>query len=555
MLHLLHSLNNFPWKFLTTTRMAAPASISNPCTGFPQPIPQVHLGYRVPSFERLRPRSRVVVLSRRPARAKYLRILAQSEAVSKRLPSNTTTLDHTPPVNINGASSAQKEATTQTGHVENRLSLSGAFSNLDHGKKEQYNHSTTATNSAPFDVSHQSPEFLAKPGSSDSDEMNNMAVFDGQHGTTSTNTPKQPLDLPRMYVPCETDSNQKPLRPSSHELMCGNSSRLTNTLGRFGMDSLLVEAITRNVVQQLQMLSVSSEPRSHRHPPKDSEELSPESYRNPSRTSSQRETLDRFTRELQRYAERSGARGKLHVFTPTPTKSGTTLRTISALVPFRSEFKAAGLAVTSKDQAKNHHHRIEPSVGRTARPPQPKFSIKEAQLSQVDGNDGCCPSSNTEISFLTPSNTDEWRLAMMEEAKPRRHQKHITNKPAKPKYLPCIPNYHDSTNPGCLQLLQKTKPQVHASGHVAREQHVASNIVSKIPKLPAKARVPEWGNLPIPRIVYPNHRRQGHLTKTNHLAARALQAGPKKVCPSPAVPGPRQSFAATGLRRQSMTLP
>ncbi|KAH7137180.1 hypothetical protein B0J13DRAFT_559118 [Dactylonectria estremocensis] len=528
--------------------MTAPASIPNLRPGFPQPIAKA--APRIPSFERLRPRSRVVVLSRRPARARYLRIRAHSEVGSRRLPSNPTTLDPISPGNINRTCSIQREAATQTGYLEDRLDPSRAISDLDEGKNEHSNYSTSATNASPFDVSPQNPESLARPGSGNCDGISHIAVFDGQNGTTLTNTPKQPLDLPRMYIPCETGSNQKPLRPSSTEPICGNPSRFTNTLGRFGVDSLLVEAITRNVVQQLQMLSVSSEPRSHQHPLKDSEEQSPESYRNPSRTSSQREALDRFTRELQRYTERSGARGKLPVFTPTPTKSGATLRTISALVPFRSEFKAAGLAVTSKDQARTHHHRTKPNVVPTARPPLPKFSIKEAHLSQVDGNDGCCPSSNTEISFLTPTNADEWRHAMMEKAKPRRHQKPFTNKPAKPRCLPCIPSHHDSTDSGCLQLLQKSQYQVHAG-----EQHVASNIVSKIPKLPAKARVPGWEHLPIPHIAYPNNHRHGPRTETSHPAARGLQAGSKKECPSPAVSGPGQSITATGLRRQSMALP
>lgn len=69
----------------------------------------------------------------------------------------------------------------------------------------------------------------------------------------------------------------------------------------------------------------------------------------PSQTSSQRRAVDRFARELERYANRTGARGRLPASTPT-SESGVSLHTISALLPFQAEFKAAGLAVTSAEQ-------------------------------------------------------------------------------------------------------------------------------------------------------------------------------------------------------------
>ncbi|KAB5579867.1 hypothetical protein GE09DRAFT_1212329 [Coniochaeta sp. 2T2.1] len=71
----------------------------------------------------------------------------------------------------------------------------------------------------------------------------------------------------------------------------------------------------------------------------------------PSRTSSQKKALNHFAKELQRYADITSAPGKRADFSPTticPTP--LSLHTVEALLPYRDEFLAAGLAVTSADQ-------------------------------------------------------------------------------------------------------------------------------------------------------------------------------------------------------------
>lgn len=173
----------------------------------------------------------------------------------------------------------------------------------------------------------------------------------------------------------------------------------------------LVEAISRNIVQQLQLLSAKDESSPTKYTHKKKVPQTSDSLDNESRTPSQKEALDRFTQELCQYAEQSGAKGKLPIFTPTPPQSGASLRTIAALLPFRSEFKAAGLAITSKDQATRPSPRGKPRAMKTT---ASKPSPIQMHLAQVDSATRC-PSSSIEIPFPAVEDMDEWRYAMVDD--------------------------------------------------------------------------------------------------------------------------------------------
>jgi hypothetical protein len=84
-----------------------------------------------------------------------------------------------------------------------------------------------------------------------------------------------------------------------------------------------------------------------------------------SRTSSQRRALSRFAKELEKYADAAGAvgaasvAGRIPVITPTISESKVSIHTVKPLVPYKDEFLAAGLAVTSTEQnqnSKTHMH-------------------------------------------------------------------------------------------------------------------------------------------------------------------------------------------------------
>ena len=70
----------------------------------------------------------------------------------------------------------------------------------------------------------------------------------------------------------------------------------------------------------------------------------------PSRSSSRRQELDRFARQLEKFALITNSQGRPPLLTPTVSATPNSLNTIQELLPFREEFLAAGLAVTSNDQ-------------------------------------------------------------------------------------------------------------------------------------------------------------------------------------------------------------
>ncbi|KAK8021557.1 hypothetical protein PG990_006695 [Apiospora arundinis] len=112
---------------------------------------------------------------------------------------------------------------------------------------------------------------------------------------------------------------------------------------RFGIsDPAIWAAIHRTLEQQRRLSSLLS-----------SKQLDTETTYSPSipsRTSSQRKVLRHFTRELEKYAIAAGAAGKLPVITPTESDSRPSIHTFKPLLPYRREFQAAGLAVTSEEQ-------------------------------------------------------------------------------------------------------------------------------------------------------------------------------------------------------------
>jgi len=70
----------------------------------------------------------------------------------------------------------------------------------------------------------------------------------------------------------------------------------------------------------------------------------------PSRTSSQKKAFKYFTKELERYADITSAPGKRADFSPTISPTPLSLNTLEEFLPYRDQFLAAGLAVTSTDQ-------------------------------------------------------------------------------------------------------------------------------------------------------------------------------------------------------------
>ncbi|KAF7559692.1 hypothetical protein G7046_g4461 [Stylonectria norvegica] len=306
--------------------------------------------------------------------------------------------------------------------------------------------------------------------------------------TTDTRQPSTLNDAEQKDAPyvamtdraCKKKHDDTQLDPVCACGSAGDAASDTKDItGPSWVDPKLVEAVARNVAQQLQLLSLTSQVASSVQRSEPKEQLVLDDNGNPSRTSSQREALDRFTTELQKYAEHTGAKGKLPIFTPTPTKSGNTLHTVSAILPFRPEFKAAGLAVTSKDQAQRSSHPTRASMTREIRKKPPKPKNRQPHLSQVDGNDAS-PSTNTEIAFITPESVNDWRFAMIDEVTPRKHKQAVTKKKSLSRCLPCFPDNDDQTTDG--------EPQRPPDTTKSQLKHSASAPIPKVPDIMGHSR-------------------------------------------------------------------
>ncbi|KAH6961498.1 hypothetical protein DER45DRAFT_537259 [Fusarium avenaceum] len=310
----------------------------------------------------------------------------------------------------------------------------------------------------------------------------------------------------------------------------------------------LINAISRNIAQQLHILTIKDEgARMH----EDLEQLTPKqsgSLSNESRTPSQREALNRFTRELHQYAEQSGAKGRLPIFTPTPPASGVSLHTINALLPFRSEFKAAGLAVTSRDQGKSSS-RPAPSGKPRGMPNQAsKSRLKQPQLTQVDSNAGC-PSSSTEIPFPAAKDMDEWRYSMVDRHGSRRRTAITVHQESQTCCPPCRPGdlclWSDWN---CLQPVQKTKPLYPESSN----RELLTGPTARIPKTQMHT-FPEWPDISSSKKGK-SRQHDNHNKRAVSNTPRASRSSKKKKEQKPAFfSGPKTPTACSSLSIESNT--
>ncbi|KAI1299147.1 hypothetical protein F5Y03DRAFT_408916 [Xylaria venustula] len=131
-----------------------------------------------------------------------------------------------------------------------------------------------------------------------------------------------------------------------------------------------------------------------------------------SRTSSQRRALNRFARELEKYADAAGATGNVPVITPTISESKASVHTVKPLVPYKDEFRAAGLAVTSAEQSQSlaDKSHIQPAFRRD-RPHKHSNGRLQARKKLDTLGDGAssrtspsvsCTSSGSYVEFSPP---------------------------------------------------------------------------------------------------------------------------------------------------------
>ncbi|KAI6275595.1 hypothetical protein MCOR27_001628 [Pyricularia oryzae] len=173
----------------------------------------------------------------------------------------------------------------------------------------------------------------------------------GYDGTVSTDdfqpqTPRAPQPMiSRKPVPCQGRDAERTGHRGREHVALVSSLPTSKREKRFGLaDPTVWGSVSRTLSQQHRLSEIIS--------PERSDKSSSILIEAQSRSSSKRKKLNRFTKELERY----------HASHPRPADSSSgalpsspSIKTVSALVPYRSEFAAAGLAVTSKEQKELAH--------------------------------------------------------------------------------------------------------------------------------------------------------------------------------------------------------
>ncbi|RFU78793.1 hypothetical protein TARUN_3439 [Trichoderma arundinaceum] len=375
------------------------------------------------SFRRQRPKSRVVILSRRQSRAHtpthppssppvspgsvyssdameapeqpYAKVHSHQAYIPPLNPSSYAQIDNYP---IRGARSPYRGSS---------MSCLDAGSSLDHSWE-------------PSELSVDLDSFPLPPVKDPSRQPRSA----GNTSTTAVNPPRSHVStLPKpgasTCFPRTSVSSPKVQRRShgcmhrnprsSHGWLFDGAADFANASKRASIDSALVEAISRSVCQQLRLFTAISKNNQDKRASQASREAPPSQQRSHERMPKRPDLLQKT------FTERRRGRAK--------------------------KFKAAGLAVTSKDQKRNFPAFIARLISsKSSRRHTSPARGQGSKVPRFDGFEDSSQSSMSEISFAPSQDMDEWRYAMIDEA-PVRKQK---RQPAKGKeklkrrWFPCF---------------------------------------------------------------------------------------------------------------------
>ncbi|KAI1105490.1 hypothetical protein F4804DRAFT_341112 [Jackrogersella minutella] len=219
-----------------------------------------------------------------------------------------------------------------------------------------------------------------------------------------------------LPTPLSEQPSQKPVGRRQRAMSPSEQSRGRTREKRFGLaDPVIWDAINRSLDQQRRLSTLVI--------PEDgmADDLQPSEI--PSRTSSQHKALNRFTRQLEKYADAAGAARKPPVITPTESESKVSYHTVQQLLPYRKELRAAGLAVTSAEQSRGSP--TKPKGNRMSTNHPPKVPVKPVQMiSEFDDEDDDeseqSSSSSGSIVEFTPAG---YPIELLPGSKPKSKQK------------------------------------------------------------------------------------------------------------------------------------
>ncbi|KAK8055556.1 hypothetical protein PG993_000783 [Apiospora rasikravindrae] len=247
-------------------------------------------------------------------------------------------------------------------------------------------------------------------------------------------------------LPAELPNNDEPFAKNHRE---------RHQQKRFGIsDPATWASIHRTLAQQRRLSSLIS-----------SGQFADEVLRSPSipsRTSSQRKALRHFTRELEKYAEAAGAAGKLPVITPTESDSKPSIHTVKPLLPYRSEFQAAGLAVTSEEQ----RGKLLAEAAAKFLGPNPRRDNKRRNslplVNELDGqgDDKCTSSIYSDDTYIRFTPEDGLSSAMLEIMREKKEE-NIQGRP-----LPWLRKREATGNPSSPEPNPANRIKIISDGKV-----------------------------------------------------------------------------------------
>lgn len=190
----------------------------------------------------------------------------------------------------------------------------------------------------PEDPGHYVPSSERKP------EYAHVGSLDGSSSMELTKFPRNNAKRHASYVARAppTSRSARPIGNPSQQCRSASSRVVAdNRLAPLG--PLAEESLSRGLSQQDCLSCLTSPTKSKPLP-----DPAPESPQ----ARDQSRTLARFTKQLEKYSAAVNSHGKpeLPRSTPTVSDSPTTLDTVTELLPYHRQFKAAGLAVTSREQ-------------------------------------------------------------------------------------------------------------------------------------------------------------------------------------------------------------
>lgn len=417
------------------------------------------------SVHRPRPKSRVVILSKRSSRA-HTPILKQHSSPASPGSVYSSDMRQDPQQQYTGIPShnAHKTPPNSSYHAQadNRTTAEAKASFRGVSMRSLDAASSVDNSWEPSELSLDLDSFPIPPLK----VPPRQPAFAGNASATLANPPQShvtalPNPKPSACLPKTSFSSPQTRRKSHvymqknprspHNWLLDGTADFVSASKHASIDSALVEAISRSVCQQLRLFNAISKNNQDKMASRASKEEPASRHKDHSQVPNTSNSLERLSgrRHDQPKAAISSRQRKNPL--ETPAKSHISLHTVSPLLPFRPEFRAAGLAVTSKDQKRNFPAYIAKLISsKSSKKTKSRTRGKQPNVSGFDGFDeeDSSPSSMSALSFAASQDVDEWRYALIEEAPVRKQKRRPdkAKKKSKRHWFSCFPKDEESVS-------------------------------------------------------------------------------------------------------------